>query len=80
VAFSPDGQRLASASGDRRVKIWDAQTGQECLTLEGHTGVVYSVAFGPDGQRLASVSEDQTVEVWDASLADDKANVAGPAR
>ena len=54
MAFSPDGKRLASASGDGTVKVWDAATGQETLTLKGHTGVVSSVAFSPDGKRLAS--------------------------
>ncbi len=38
VAFSPDGKRLASASQDGTVKVWDAATGQEILTLKGHTG------------------------------------------
>src|SRR5262249_38625602 len=41
------------------VKVWDAQTGQETLTLKGHTSGVYSVAFSPDGKRLASASHDQ---------------------
>ena len=67
VAFSPDGQRLASASSDKTVKVWDAATGQESLTLKGHTGRVWSVAFSPDGQRLASASFDKTVKVWDAA-------------
>src|SRR5262249_31556908 len=64
VAFSPDGQRLASASQDRTVKVWDAARGQELLTLKEHTQEVWSVAFSFDGQRLASASPDQTVKVW----------------
>ena len=66
VSFSPDGKRLASASSDQTVKVWDATTGQEALTLKGHTSSVGSVSFSPDGQRLASASWDHTVKVWDA--------------
>src|SRR5262249_5965495 len=46
--------RLASASADKTVKVWEAATGQELLTLRGHTNTVTGVAFSPDGQRLAS--------------------------
>ncbi len=67
VAFSPDGQRLASASADQTVKIWDSTTGKELFALKGHAGGVSSVAFSPDGQRLASASSDQTVKIWDSA-------------
>ncbi|KLU93067.1 hypothetical protein MAPG_12010, partial [Magnaporthiopsis poae ATCC 64411] len=58
VAFSPDGQKLASASDDNTVKLWDAATGACEATLEGHNNRVRSVVFSPDGQKLASASDD----------------------
>ncbi|MCP2728856.1 NB-ARC domain-containing protein [Limnofasciculus baicalensis] len=65
VAFSPEGQILASGSNDETVRLWDVNTGQCLKTLRGHTGCVQSVAFSPDGQILASGSNDQTVRLWD---------------
>jgi tetratricopeptide (TPR) repeat protein len=70
VAYSPDGRRLATASVDQTVRLWDAATGQELLALKGHTDRVNAVAFSPDGRRLASAaggepSRDRTVRVWE---------------
>ncbi|KAL2890623.1 Vegetative incompatibility protein HET-E-1 [Ceratocystis lukuohia] len=67
VVFSNDGQRLASGSRGKTVKIWDATSGACLQTLEGHTRSVTSVVFSNDGQRLASGSEDSTVKIWDAT-------------
>jgi WD40 repeat protein len=66
VAFSPDGSRLASASDDKTVRLWDARTGVEIRTLRGHTAEVLDVCFSPDGTCLASGSEDKSVRLWDA--------------
>jgi WD40 repeat protein len=65
VTFSLDTKHLASASDDRTVRLWDAETGQCLQTLEGHGSWVKSVAFSPDAKCLASASYDRIVRLWD---------------
>src|SRR5437016_2762308 len=67
VAWSPDGTRIASASNDGTVQVWDAANGGHVYTYRGHTDRVNVVAWSPDGTRIASGSDDHTVQVWDAA-------------
>ena len=64
LAFSKDGQRIASAS-DNNVRVWDTVSGDEVMCLEGHEDVVTSVSFSPDDQLIVSGSEDRTARIWD---------------
>jgi WD40 repeat protein len=73
LAYSPDGRRLASASVDHTVRLWDAASGEELGGLRGHQDCVTAVAFSPDGRRLASASRDDTVRLWDAASGEELA-------
>jgi eukaryotic-like serine/threonine-protein kinase len=61
------GSRRIQGLLSEALKVWDATSGQEMLTLTGHAGPVESVAFSPDGKRIVSGSEDNTLKIWDAT-------------
>lgn len=65
IAWSPDGKFLASGSGDKTVRVWDAETGELHKLLEGHREFVGCVAWSPVGQKLASGDGDGSVRIWD---------------
>ena len=64
-ALSPDGTMFATAGDDKLAHIWDATTGEELLTLRGHSEWIVKVAFNPNGTRLATFSADGILKVWD---------------
>ena len=64
--FSPDGRRLATASNDRTVRVWDLESGERLAELRGHTERVWDVAWSADGQLLATASNDFTARLWNA--------------
>jgi len=65
IAFSANGELMATGSSDAQAKIWDAITGEILYTLSGHTLPVTAVAFDPTGTRLVTSGWDRTVRVWD---------------
>ena len=66
VAFSTDGRRILTGSKDGTLKEWDAESGQELRTLEGHSDSITSLAFSADGRQVVSGCDDGTLKVWDA--------------
>ncbi len=65
VAFSPDGQLLATGDTDGEIRLYQVADGQQVLTFLGHSGWIGAIAFSPDSSTLVSGSEDQTVRLWD---------------
>jgi WD40 repeat protein len=64
VAYSPDGQTLASGSRDHTIKLWNVKTGNLLQTLKGNSDLGKPLAYNPDGQTLASGSLDNTIKLW----------------
>lgn len=65
IAFSPDGSCFASASFDKKIKLWNGKTGRFIATLTGHVGAVYQVSWSSDSRLVVSASKDSTIKVWD---------------
>jgi len=65
IAFSPDGRYFASASFDKKVKVWNGKSGDFITTLTGHVGAVYQVAWSSDSRFLVTASKDSTAKLWE---------------
>ncbi len=77
IAFSNDGQWLATASSDHTVRLWDASAGLEIRTFSGHTDAVTSVAFSPDGESLLTGCRDGTARLWDVDSGSERTRLLG---
>ena len=77
LGISPDGKRIAAGGSNHAVKIWDATSCVELLTLLGHNRRVINSAFSPDGKRIVSGAYDGTIIVWDAENAKELMTLKG---
>jgi WD40 repeat protein/DNA-binding Xre family transcriptional regulator len=66
ITWSPDGTKIATASRDTTLKIWNVDTGECLAVLFGHKSTVRAVAWSPDGKKILSGSRDKTLKIWDA--------------
>lgn len=76
VAWSPDGQRIATCSHDRTLRIWRVD-GTGVRSIRGHSDWMRAVAWAPDGRRVVTASNDHTAMIWDAGSGDQLARLAG---
>lgn len=64
VAFSPDGNTIASGSNDKKVFLWSVTTKEVIAEFHGHSDNIYDIAFSPDGTMVAACSKDKSVRIW----------------
>ncbi len=77
VKFLPDNRKIVTGGNDHMVRVWDIITGEELMTMSGHSDIVWSVAVSQDGKYLASASSDKTVKIWDAATGQEIVSLRG---
>lgn len=77
LAISPDGGRVATAGGDKLVKLWELVSRREIARYEGHVGTVTGLGFNADATELVSVGADKQLKVWDVKSREGVVTIGG---
>jgi WD40 repeat protein len=77
VEISPDGKRVAAASADKFVRVFDIASGDRVVQCEGHTNHVLGVSWRSNGQTLASSGADNTIRIWNAETGEQIRSIGG---
>ena len=77
LAVSPDGGMLATAGGDKVIKLWEMISQREIARLEGHVGVVTGLGFNTNGTELVSVGVDKQLKIWDVKTRESTLTIGG---
>jgi serine/threonine protein kinase/WD40 repeat protein len=68
VAFSPDGELIASGGGDKLLRVWRVSTGRPVGEMKGSAGAIWALAFSPDGERVYTGGRAEEISVWAAAV------------
>ncbi len=77
LVVSPDGGMLATAGGDKVIKLWEMISQREIARLEGHVGAVTGLGFNTNGTELVSVSLDKQLKIWDVKTRESTLTIGG---
>lgn len=75
LAFTPNGNMLASGSDDKTIRLWDTSTGTEILNMP--SGKIHALAFSMDGKILASINSVFRIQLWDVGTGSQLTSIEG---